>query len=192
MQQFPTIYKRDSKGKVREWRMEVDGDRYRTVSGLQDGEHITTEWTVAEGKNTGRANATTPEQQAVLEVESQYEKKLKVDYHENQDDIDNAKIYKPMLAKKWEDRRAKIDWKDDKVHIQPKLDGIRCIAMRQGLFSRTGKPIVAVPHIFEQLNHCLMSILVLCLMVNCTITICETISIQSCQWSERRSRLLSI
>ena len=38
------------------------------------------------------------------------------------------------------------------VFSQPKLDGIRCIAMREGLFTRTGKPIVAVPHIHEELE----------------------------------------
>lgn len=152
MSTFPTLYKRDTKGKIREWRMEVDGNRYRTIAGLQDGQQVTSEWTTVEGKNVGRANETTPEQQAVSEVESEYQKKLKVDYHENVDDIDTAKIYKPMLAKKWEDRVHKIDWDEEKVYAQPKLDGIRCIANKDGLWSRTGKPIVAVPHIWERLE----------------------------------------
>ena len=38
------------------------------------------------------------------------------------------------------------------VFSQPKLDGIRCIAMREGLFTRTGKEITAVPHISEALE----------------------------------------
>jgi DNA ligase-1 len=38
------------------------------------------------------------------------------------------------------------------VFSQPKLDGIRCIAMREGLFTRSGKEIVAVPHIHEALE----------------------------------------
>ncbi len=150
MTQRPTIFKRDSKGKVREWRMEIDGNKYRTIAGLQDGQQVTSEWTVVEGKNVGRANETTPELQAISEVESHYEKKLKVDYHESLDNIDVAKIYKPMLAKKWDDRKAKIDY-SGVVHVQPKLDGIRCIAMKEGLFSRTGKPIVSVPHIYKAL-----------------------------------------
>ena len=40
----------------------------------------------------------------------------------------------------------------DAVFSQPKLDGIRCIAMREGLFTRSGKEIVAVPHIHEALE----------------------------------------
>ena len=35
---------------------------------------------------------------------------------------------------------------------QPKLDGIRCIASAKGLFSRSFKEIVAVPHISEALK----------------------------------------
>ena len=38
-----------------------------------------------------------------------------------------------------------------RIFFQPKLDGIRCIAMKSGLFSRTGKPIVACPHIHAAL-----------------------------------------
>ena len=151
MKQFPTIYKRDSKNKVREWRMELDDNRYRTTAGLQDGQQVTSEWTVVEGKNIGRANETSPAEQAESEVNSHYDKKLKVDYHSDLDNIDIAKIYKPMLAKKWDDRKGKINYAKDNVKVQPKLDGIRCIAMKEGLFSRTGKPIVAVPHIYEVL-----------------------------------------
>ncbi len=152
MEVMDTIYKRDSKGNVRVWRMELDGNRYRTIAGLQDGAQTTSEWTVVEGKNVGRSNETSPEEQARSEVESHYEKKLKVDYHRNLDNVDVAKIYKPMLAKKWEDRMAKIDYAKDGVTFQPKLDGIRCIANKDGLWSRTGKPIVAVPHIWEAIG----------------------------------------
>lgn len=148
MQPHRTIYKLDSKGKIREWRMEIEGDRYRTVAGLQDGQQVTSEWTVAEPKNIGFINETTGEEQALSEVKSHYTKKLDVDYHEKVEDINIAKIFKPMLAAKWEKRASKIDY-NEPVFVQPKLDGIRCIATRDGLFSRTGKPIVAVPHIME-------------------------------------------
>lgn len=150
MTTFPTLYKRDTKGKVRIWFMEIDGDRYRTTSGLEDGQKVTTEWTTVEAKNVGRSNATTPEQQAIAEVKSHYQKKLDVDYYEKVEDIDTPKIFKPMLAKKWEDRKGKIDWNRG-VWVQPKLDGIRCIVSRHGAFSRTGKPIVAIPHILDLL-----------------------------------------
>lgn len=146
-----TIYKRDSKGKVREWRMEQDGDKYRTVAGLQDGQQVTSEWTIVEAKNVGRANATTPTEQAQAEIQAHYVKKLDVDYHETADTIDTPKIFKPMLAANWDKRKAKIDYTTI-ICVQPKLDGIRCIATRKGMFSRKGKPIVALPHIIAALE----------------------------------------
>jgi DNA ligase-1 len=65
------------------------------------------------------------------------------------EDIDNAKFYKPMLAKKYDDRKAKIGYP---MISNPKLDGIRCVAKADGLFSRTGKPIVSCPHIYAALQ----------------------------------------
>lgn len=120
MSLFPTLYKIDTKGKVREWRMEVEGNRYRTIAGLQNGKQVTSEWTIAEAKNAGRANATTAEEQAIAEVQSQYTKKLDVDYHYTVDTIKQAKIFKPMLADKWESRKDKIQYP---VFVQAKLDG---------------------------------------------------------------------
>ena len=146
---FPTLYKRTSTGAIQIWFAEVDGGRYRTTSGQQDGKKTTTEWTVAKPKNEGKANATTAEQQAVAEVEAEYEKKLARDYHMSLDRIDEAMRFKPMLASKWADRKDKVS---GQVHMQPKLDGMRCIAKADGLWSREGKPIYGAPHIFEQLK----------------------------------------
>ena len=148
-QTYPTLYKRTTTGKVQIWFMEVSQDRYRSTSGQQDGKKVTTEWTVAKPKNTGRANATTAEQQAVAEVEAEYEKKLARDYHMSLDRVDTAMRFKPMLATKWADRKDKVP---TTVHMQPKLDGIRCIANKDGLWTREGKPIYGAPHIFEKLK----------------------------------------
>jgi len=147
---FPTIYKKDSTGKIRAWCMELDGDKYRTIAGVHGGRMVTSKWTTAIGKNTGKVNETTGEEQALNEIESQYKKKLAVDYHNDIADVEVFKTFKPMLAVDYEKRKAKIDWKG--AMIQPKLDGCRLIASRHGLFSRTGKEFVAVPHIMEELK----------------------------------------
>jgi DNA ligase-1 len=60
----------------------------------------------------------------------------------------DPKIIEPMLADKfkgWDDK-----WKF--VYSQPKLDGMRCLATKDGLFSRQGKPIVSCPHIIQALQ----------------------------------------
>lgn len=146
----PTLYKLDSKGRTRIWRMEQDGPRFRTISGLLDGKQVTTDWTVAEPKNEGRANSTTAEQQAALEIEAQYKLKLRKDYHESIENIAESKFFKPMLARDYPKRKHMIDWAAG-VYVQPKLDGIRCIATQNGLWSRTGKPIESVPHLADAL-----------------------------------------
>ena len=60
---------------------------------------------------------------------------------------------KPMLAHKYEDRRNKIDFAH--AYIQPKLDGVRCLAIRSGdkitLLSRQGKPFSGLEHIRNRL-----------------------------------------
>lgn len=143
-----TIYKYDTKGNLRSWRMEIDGEKYRTIAGLDGGKQVTSKWTVAKAKNSGRSNATTPEEQAVLEVESKYEHKLTREYHETPELAkDGAHFFKPMLAQTFKGFEL---WQES--FAQPKLDGMRCIATAQGLFSRQGKPILGCPHIFEALK----------------------------------------
>jgi DNA ligase-1 len=146
---FPTLYKRTTTGKVQIWFVEVDGDRYRTTSGQQDGKKVTTEWTIAKPKNEGKANATTGPMQAVAEVNAMYEKQYKRDYRNSVEEIDSIERFKPMLADKWGDRKDKITV--NYVHMQPKLDGIRCIAKLDGLWTRNGERIHGAPHIYEQL-----------------------------------------
>ena len=148
MHKYQTIYKRTSTGKVQIWFAESDGDRYRTTSGQLDGKKTTTEWTIAKPKNVGRSNETTGEEQAILEVQAEYEKKLARDYRREPDTVDELDRFKPMLATKWTDRKDKVS---EPVFMQPKLDGVRCIANKDGLWTREGKPIYGAPHIIEAL-----------------------------------------
>lgn len=148
---LPILYKKTSTGATQVWQREIDGDRYRSISGQIDGVKHPSGWTTATPKNEGKANATTAEEQARLECESAYKIKLaQGGYHESVDDIDTTKFFKPMLAKAYDERPIKDDeW--GKVYSQPKLDGVRCIATSEGLFSRQGKPIDSCPHIWNDL-----------------------------------------
>jgi DNA ligase-1 len=148
---YPTLYKRTSTGKVQTWFAEVSGDSYRTTSGQEDGKKTTTEWTVCMPKNVGRSNELTAEQQAVAEVQAMYAHKEARDYHTTSDNVDVQMRFNPMLAHKWKDRKDKI--KGERIFTQPKLDGMRCIATIDGLWSREGKPIVSAPHIHYDLQR---------------------------------------
>ena len=48
-----------------------------------------------------------------------------------------------------EDYKDKIEYP---IFSQPKLDGIRCIVTKDGMFSRNGKEILSAPHIRKQLD----------------------------------------
>jgi ATP-dependent DNA ligase len=145
-----TLYKRAVNGKVNEWTIEVDGHCYRTTSGYTDGAKTTTEWTCCEGKNVGRSNETTAEEQAMKEAKAEWDKRTERGYFQNIKDIDKGTIFKPMLANKWEDRKDKIKYP---LYSQPKLDGIRCIVKSDGMWTRTGKRIISAPHIFDSLRN---------------------------------------
>ena len=144
---LPTIYKKTKTGKVQEWTIEVKGNQYRTISGQTDGEKITNNWSDCDIKNAGRANATTPEEQAIKEAEAKRKKKLESGYFEKIEDINKVQYFEPMLAQKYEDHEINYP-----VYSQPKLDGIRCIVTKDGMFSRNGKKIISAPHIRQHLD----------------------------------------
>jgi ATP-dependent DNA ligase len=145
-----TIYKATKGGKVQEWTIEIEENKYRTTSGQTDGKKNTNEWTVVYGKNVGKANGTTDNEQALKEAIAKRTKKLESGYFEDITKIHQQQYFEPMLAAKWEDYKDKLQYP---IFSQPKLDGIRCILTKEGMFSRNGKPIVSAPHIFESMKH---------------------------------------
>jgi DNA ligase-1 len=138
----PEIFKLDSKGKIRTWQYVVQGDSWATIAGLQDGNKVHSGWT-----KCVPASQPTAEAQAQFEAEAEKTKKLKRDYHETVEGTATAKYFAPMLAEKY-DRELVTEG----YMVQPKLDGIRCIATKDGLRTRKGEPITSCPHILEQLQ----------------------------------------
>ncbi len=151
-QTYATLYKKDNTGKVRTWFMEQDKNLYRVISGIKDSPNsITSMWTIAHGKNEGKANATDDVQQAAKEIAAHYEKKVKEGYTYKLEEIEAAKaaLISPMLAHDYMKHKEKLTFP---LYCQPKLDGIRCIARADGLWTRTGERIVSCPHIHEALT----------------------------------------
>lgn len=147
------IYKKDSNGNTRVWWMESEDNKSRVHSGVLNGQIVVSEWTVCEPKNVGKKNATTGEQQCLVEVEANYKKKLaQGNYKESLDgdSFSEDNFFKPMLAKEYGEDYTYVD--GTTVYSQPKLDGVRCIATIEGLFSRQGKPIISVPHVHRALQ----------------------------------------
>lgn len=156
---LPILYKKTSTGADQMWEVSTEGSTIVTRFGQVDGKIQTTTDTITVGKNIGRANETTPKQQAEAEAKSQWEKKLKKGYVQNLGDAQQGKVdsiieggYFPMLAHKYDERGDDITFP---AFLQPKLDGHRCTAhVNDGdatLWSRTRKPIFSMPHICEAL-----------------------------------------
>jgi len=148
---LPKLYKRDTTGKVREWTMQYGWNLdqtqagTRTISGTQDGKKVTSEWYITEAKNVGRANSTTNVTQAKAEAQAEFDKRIEKEYFEDINSIDSYTAFKPMLAHDFTKTPV------ESGYTQPKLDGIRMVVNSRGLYSRSNKPIVAVPHIAEAL-----------------------------------------
>lgn len=157
MNKFPTLYKQTTKGKIQQWTITVSGNSVTTVYGLKDGKLQTTTDIVKEGKNLGRSNATTPETQAQAEAQQSFDGKLKEGYVEDIKLATSTKntldAVEPMLAHRIEDKEKYVTFP---AFAQPKLDGLRCIAiMKEGkvrLYSRTQKEYTTVPHIVAELE----------------------------------------
>lgn len=163
---LPTLYKRTSTGAIQQWTIAVDDATITTTYGQVGGAMQTTTDVITDGKNIGRSNATTPQQQAHAEAAAQHEKKRKAGYvvdlaTAQRGDVDTTVIeggVLPMLAKVWEDRADKVTFP---VAVQPKLDGHRCIAtvevscgggvVTTSLWTRTRKRILSMPHIQNEL-----------------------------------------
>jgi ATP-dependent DNA ligase len=156
MKLLPTLYSRTSTGAVQQWTVQIDGNKFRVEAGQTDGKKVLSEWTVCESKNVGRANATTPVEQALSEAQAKWDKKAKTGYTTDINKIDTCTSYvEPMLAKDFEDYEDKLPWSKG-VLVQNKYNGVRCTATFEGgavvLKSRKGELWVAVPHINKDLE----------------------------------------
>ncbi len=148
---LPTLYKRDTTGKIREWTIEWTGGGVapaatRTIAGIKDGNLVTSGWKYTEAKNEGKANATTASEQAEKEAQAEWNKKSEKEYFEFINQIDSYDKFKPQLAHDYTKRPQSDGFS------QPKLDGIRCIARKDGLYTRAGKAITTCDHIFLELQ----------------------------------------
>jgi DNA ligase-1 len=144
-----SIYKTDTKDRVRVLHVYVKGSTLYQESGLLTGEKVTHE-KVCKGKNIGRSNETSPEQQALLEAKAKITNKMSTGYFDSVLEAQTTQVILPMLAKSYDSESKKIDW-GGIVYGQPKLDGMRCLG-DDSLISRDGKVISTLTHILEEVK----------------------------------------
>lgn len=144
-----TLYSKRSDGKVQIWEKEIDGNKHRSISGIKDGKIVISKWSTCKPKNKGKSNETSGETQCLKDAKAEWQKKVDKGYKEEIEDVDEQTFFEPMLAKKWQDYKDEIKYP---VYVQPKLDGLRLIAKKDGLWTRNGKEYKSIPHIYKALE----------------------------------------
>lgn len=162
------VYKLDSKKKVREWSASYyplpDGTyEIKIIHGQQNGSMQTKLRSVKSGKNKGKVNETTVEEQASLELGYLYQKQFDDGYV--LDVADYKEPFSPVLAHKYADKKHKVVWSNNDPSIHPKdknyastkLNGIRCFIFvvdgKATLFeSRTRKAFKFFTHIADEIS----------------------------------------
>lgn len=147
--QYPWIYKKGTDGIISQWTVEVEENKFRSYSGCVGGVITINDWTTCSPKNEGKSNETTGAEQAQKEAAALRQKKINKGYSEDITKAGNKSYFEPMLAQKYEDRKKEIIYP---IYSQPKLDGVRCVINSEGMWTRNGKPILSVPHIFEEVK----------------------------------------
>ena len=155
------LNKKSSTDKNLIWEASVKDNNITYRYGQEDGKIQIKVDVIKAGKNTGKKNATTPAEQAVLVAETKALKKLddgyklvsgKLPKHETHQMVD-VDCPKPMLAQTYNDHKNKVS-DGDVIYAQAKLDGFRIIANTKTgkLYSRKRKLITSYPHIEEEVR----------------------------------------
>mgnify|MGYP000866727162 CR=1 FL=1 len=156
---LPTLYALSSNGKAKEWEIYIKHNEDKTYTivrkyGYIDGKKQISENNITSGKNIGKKNETSIEEQANNESKSLWLKQKQKGYSESIET--EQQIPLPMLAHDYNKRGKDIKMP---CFVQPKLDGVRMIATKTNsvikLFSRTGKVIHHMEHISKDLNETL-------------------------------------
>jgi ATP-dependent DNA ligase len=145
-----TLYKKNSRGKIQQWEIFVEGNEYWAEYGQVDGKIQSDTPTVCDSKNVGRSNETTPEEQALFEAEAKYKKQIEIKgYVEDLNEVDKF-TFKTMLAHPYNKHSKKLP---EVLWSSKKLDGVRCYITKDGAFSRNGKRWVSTKFIEESLQE---------------------------------------
>lgn len=148
------LYKRDSKGKIRQWRGWVEqgqNNRYfmYVETGLLNGNKVKNKPKIYwQGKQNRDAKG-----QAIFELESKFNKKQDEGYFESMQDAQTILVIRPMLALDFNKRGHDITYP---AIGQRKFDGVRCLASINpdgsvSMKSRKGKEFPHMEHLRKQI-----------------------------------------
>lgn len=150
-----TLFGKDTKGGFKEWSVEAIGDEVYISHGKHLGK-MQIKVTKCSGKNVGRSNETSPNEQAILEAQAKYNKQLDKLYRPTFEELELVGNELPMLAHDFTKVGHRMTFP---CYASAKLDGVRCIArITSGnvtMTSRGGKAYNVPDHIQDGLQRLL-------------------------------------
>jgi hypothetical protein len=205
MASFPELHGEATTGKAKMWSIRVfERDScgiIETTHGYVDGKKQVNEKIIAEGKNIGKKNETTPLQQAINDARTAWVKKKESGYSpigisgggaegdEEGDDAGAAEelmagnrskgiddtVPSPMLAHDYNKRGKSIKFP---CFAQRKYDGTRCVGIPgKGLFSRNKKRYPHLDHIVSEINKLPATVILDGELYSDTLTFQEIVSL---------------
>lgn len=129
------LYYKDPKNNLRVWEVWVVGSTIYTQYG-QVGGKLQKSRKRAEGKNVGRSNETTDQQQAIVEAQAMWTHKLSRQYSLFPEKAITIPVILPMKLHPYDKHVRKMKYP---LYVQPKLDGFRAMAT---LDDETGETVV--------------------------------------------------
>ena len=131
-----------------QWGITTSGNVYTVTHGQVDGK-MQTVLTECFGKNLSKANATTDEQQCIMEAEALHTKKQKSGYVT--DPTGQQSTLSPMKVSVYQDMKHKLNFDTEVVYESPKLDGVnlevRLVNGELIFISRGGTLYPPIPHL---------------------------------------------
>lgn len=118
---LPPLYGKTSAGKLQIWYTFCEGSAIHVIHGLVEGKKQE-KITYTKGKNKGKSNETSDEQQAILEAQSKWQHQRDRGYFETKEEALAFVEFSPMKAQAWKDQAKKIVFP---CYVNPKLNGQR-------------------------------------------------------------------
>lgn len=150
---FPLLYQKDSKNNIKEWKIKVVENKILIEYGLINGKKRNLVSSINSGKNIGKKNETSKDEQAIKEAMTKWNNKKNNGYTEIKPDINvNLIVHdqiRPMLALDYSKRFNDIV---EPFYVQPKLDGVRALFMNGRFYSRINKEYEGLEHIKNEIG----------------------------------------
>lgn len=138
-----TLYSKDSKGGLRIWSIYTDGADVVVKHGKIGGKIQEKRYTT-ESKNVGKANQTTPAEQAEIEAEAKYVKQLKSGYFPTKEEALDFQEFSPIKCHNFNDFSHKLVYP---CNAGVKLNGMRLMIDSEGnAWSKQGEPLELPSH----------------------------------------------